>query len=608
MVSYVQTSTAPIVKIETNETPKHIIPKRKSIHNYSANSSYDRNSSIHTSTPKRRLYKSSNSDISFNESHDSPFKSRSNHSFEIRPHTLENYFTEQLFSNSKENILNTKKKKNKSRNSQSPKLNNSLPIGSITDSETQQTHDLNCSEPIRNIKNVNNRVRRIKPTILLDQSPKIVSSNSFSFTENTHTAENDVTNWHRNILREERERIAAKTADILISATRNQSTTSTGQNIQANPLLVTKINTLTRLAEFYSLLLDLGLLLSPVSELHLLLTLLLSNTQSDEKPKILDSLHNCVWLATQVLWHQRDIILSLNRMTLRLLSENQRIQDFVPNLSVLIIEQMTVTERKRSDSATTVQDQFAPKQATFLSENDSRYNFSNDISFHTFRKQRDAFYSILQIWEQNHNKPGWLFLSSLGSRICNTLEMHNDPVNYCHLARLFVNQLLSSINQTDIDKDINHLDVSTDKLTKLKNRLINKETPDTQEQTDFPHQQEFYREFINCSRGNHVFIKYLQNTLADIIVTTEDNFYQEDADGALDNVSQDYVKFLKTTRLLAKFLGYTEALPYKTEIPTKENVLKTVLTVRRLVSLHILKNFIFYISKNCVLGITNYKS
>lgn len=83
----------------------------------------------------------------------------------------------------------------------------------------------------------------------------------------------------------------------------------------------------------------------------------------------------------------------------------------------------------------------------FQIDTDNRENFSSGLAFHAFRKQRDAFYDILRIWEENHLVPGWVFQIALGGRIRSMLTMHNDSTNYYHIARLFKSQLLISCIQ-----------------------------------------------------------------------------------------------------------------------------------------------------------------
>jgi len=80
----------------------------------------------------------------------------------------------------------------------------------------------------------------------------------------------------------------------------------------------------------------------------------------------------------------------------------------------------------------------------FQIDTDNRENFTSATAFQTFRKQRDAFYDILKIWQENHLVSGWVFQIALGGKIRSMLTMHNDSTNYYHIARLFKSQLLIS--------------------------------------------------------------------------------------------------------------------------------------------------------------------
>lgn len=93
----------------------------------------------------------------------------------------------------------------------------------------------------------------------------------------------------------------------------------------------------------------------------------------------------------------------------------------------------------------------------FQIDTDNRENFSSFIAFHTFKKQRDAFYDILRIWKENHLVSGWVFQIALGSKIRNMLTLHNDPTNYYHIARLFKSQLLISCIQNGHQVHFFHL-------------------------------------------------------------------------------------------------------------------------------------------------------
>lgn len=84
----------------------------------------------------------------------------------------------------------------------------------------------------------------------------------------------------------------------------------------------------------------------------------------------------------------------------------------------------------------------------FQTDTDNRENFPSSIAFQCFRKQRDMFYEILKIWEDNHLVPGWTFQIALSGKIKTMLMVHSDVSNFTHFARLFKSQMLISCIQS----------------------------------------------------------------------------------------------------------------------------------------------------------------
>lgn len=77
-----------------------------------------------------------------------------------------------------------------------------------------------------------------------------------------------------------------------------------------------------------------------------------------------------------------------------------------------------------------------------------------------------------------------------------------------------------------------------------------------------------------------MFISHLTDSLSDTILTMEDGFDDDRPDSAeITFTDNNYLNFLKSTRLLAKFLGYIIAMPYKGEL--KDSTLKTLITVKQ---------------------------
>lgn len=229
----------------------------------------------------------------------------------------------------------------------------------------------------------------------------------------------------------------------------------------------------------------------------------------------------------------------------------------------------------------------------FQIDTDNREHFSSAIAFQTFRKQRDTFYEILRIWEQNHLVPGWAFQVALVGKIRSVLTQHSDATNYSHFARLFKSQLLISciqkgqqeeiVDDDNILKTLKHIDPQ--KLTQLRKRLV---TP-LSSQNDvrvpsFPGTQEFFRDFILYA-FNPIFYTHLENCLVhEIIELNKTQFTSseiEDSETIVDEqTKRTFITCLTSLRLLAKMLGLLISLPYKLESCTNKEIITAQIEIR----------------------------
>ncbi|XP_076753987.1 codanin-1 like protein dlt isoform X1 [Xylocopa sonorina] len=231
----------------------------------------------------------------------------------------------------------------------------------------------------------------------------------------------------------------------------------------------------------------------------------------------------------------------------------------------------------------------------FQIDTDNRENFPSVIAFLTFKNQRDAFYEIFRIWEENHLVPGWTFQIALGSKIRYMLTLHNDSINYYHFARLFKSQLLISCiqnrQQAEIDEDENisvlkvlkH--VNPKKLNQLEKRLVTPQPPTNQIMgPSFPGVQEFFKDFILFA-FNPIFYIHLENCLIHEIMELNDTQFNnseiEDSETTVDEqTQQNFSTCLSSLRLLAKMLGLLVSLPYRSESNNFKELVATQVEVR----------------------------
>jgi len=432
-----------------------------------------------------------------------------------------------------------------------------------------------------------------------------------------------------------------------IQRSNSRSSSCTGQLVVASVDEVTNKSTLNKLAQLYLHVLNNNLMPNVLVEIYFLLELLLVEAplDLDSESKIDDSLssdgllgsvHNCVYLSSQVLGKFHKVFQFCDRPTLRLLSQNTRIQDFagdvVLDLKLYYDNKIIVTPKVPCKSDTRLQN------VSFQSETDNRSNFPSNASFHDFKKQRDNFYELIRSWQAKKEETDYSFASSLSTQTDKVLAMYNHPVNYRHFSRLFSQQLVSMcVGESSSSGDTSGDDNNAELMAVLKRsdpvkykllaaRLV---TPSKFggpcPQPTFYGAQEFFRDFVLSCRSPQ-FLSHLKDTLVTEILAINNCQFDMDCnvsecdtnmsnvslEAALTNsrtrynsgnnsrtrynsgnISRDSVMDLSeserslaqfdtslvTLRVLAKFLGFVESLPYRCE-GLSETLLEGAASVR----------------------------
>ncbi|XP_054652372.1 codanin-1 isoform X2 [Dunckerocampus dactyliophorus] len=303
----------------------------------------------------------------------------------------------------------------------------------------------------------------------------------------------------------------------------------------------------------------------------------------------LRQVHNCVYFAVKVLENQYQLLAHMDKCTLRLLAENERVASFCPNLRDRLSQAQDRSTAKLSPSVSTFIHSVPFQPAT-----DNRSNFSSDKAFHTFKKQRDIFYEVLREWEDFHTEPGWSFDAALGSRIRGMMSQLTAAGNHSHFARLFLKQLVQMCKGPRVtgspgdtpDADLLGM-LGADglgRLKRLEERLIQPHgVVGPCPPPSFPGHQEFFREFLqtaSCCQLN----QHLQDSLCQQVLQLDDvsilsppasvgGEQEQEGDGDLEqqDEKQRFTSVLLLARLLAKFLGFISFLPYQTsEKPSRE--------------------------------------
>ncbi|KAK2147351.1 hypothetical protein LSH36_557g01065 [Paralvinella palmiformis] len=231
------------------------------------------------------------------------------------------------------------------------------------------------------------------------------------------------------------------------------------------------------------------------------------------------NIHNAVYFAVMVLSRITSILSHLERGTLHLLVNNQRIADFKPEFKEELRHLYSLVPSKALPKS-------LPSPVggvSFQADTDNRKNFPNERSFHLFKKQRDGFYELLREWEDNHLVAGWSMREVQVERIQNLVGYKTELANHIHFVRLFQSQLIQmckgdiSWQMDEEDENIALLSelkqTNPKKLKRLRERLV---TPALHggpcPSPSFPGCQEFFKDFISAA-CNPFFNQLLSNQL-----------------------------------------------------------------------------------------------
>ncbi|XP_042108980.1 codanin-1 isoform X2 [Ovis aries] len=309
---------------------------------------------------------------------------------------------------------------------------------------------------------------------------------------------------------------------------------------------------------------------------------------------LFQSVHDCVFFAVQVLEHQFHVLSHLDKGTLKLLAENERLLCFSPALQGRLRAAYEGSVAKVSLAMPP-----SAQAVSFQPETDNRANFSSDRAFHTFKKQRDVFYEVLREWEDRHEEPGWDFEKGLGSRIRAMMGQLSAACSHSHFVRLFQKQLLQMCQSPggaggtvlgEAPDVLNMLGADKlGRLRRLQERLVAPQSsggpcpPPT-----FPGCQGFFRDFI-LSASSFQFNQHLMDSLSlkirelNSLALPQPEPSDEDGESDVDwqGERRQFAVVLLSLRLLAKFLGFVAFLPYRgPEPPPTRELQDSILSLR----------------------------
>uniref|UniRef100_A0A8C4KNM7 Codanin 1 n=1 Tax=Dromaius novaehollandiae TaxID=8790 RepID=A0A8C4KNM7_DRONO len=370
----------------------------------------------------------------------------------------------------------------------------------------------------------------------------------------------------------------------------------------ANPAKVSCKKQLECLAQLYSSCIAENLVPNIFLELFFVLQLLTSKgTSAEDGESNLESVLNsieCCFVSVCGFYGccLGRIISHLEKGTLKLLAENERIASFSPALHERL--------RQAYESSTAKVSLLLPcsvQSVSFQPETDNRSNFPSDRAFHIFKKQRDIFYELLREWEDNHEKTGWDFERVLGNKIRGEVKqchLVNFSPPYSCLLKMCKGPIGGGTSWGDTpDQDVLNM-LGSDNLSRLKRLQERFVVPQSIRgpcpPPSFTGCQQFFRDFI-LSAGSYQFNQHLVDSLCLKILELDGLtlIEHEHSDGEADMDEQDEKKHftvvLLSLRLLAKFLGFLVFLPYRTmEQPTRD-LLESAVVLRNRPVLDVLK-------------------
>uniref|UniRef100_G1QX66 Codanin 1 n=1 Tax=Nomascus leucogenys TaxID=61853 RepID=G1QX66_NOMLE len=323
------------------------------------------------------------------------------------------------------------------------------------------------------------------------------------------------------------------------------------------------------------------------------------DSDTELSPAVLDSLesplfqsiHDCVFFAVQVLECHFQVLSNLDKGTLKLLAENERLLCFSPALQGRLRAAYEGSVAKVSLAMPP-----SAQAVSFQPETDNRANFSSDRAFHTFKKQSPGvgYFSqtFLPLPPSHTLHSRLLFLRAMMGQL-------SAACSHSHFVRLFQKQLLQMCQSpggaggTVLGEAPDVLSMlGADKLGRLwrlQERLMAPQSsggpcpPPT-----FPGCQGFFRDFI-LSASSFQFNQHLMDSLSlkirelNGLALPQHEPSDEDGESDVDwqGERKQFAVVLLSLRLLAKFLGFVAFLPYRgPEPPPTGELQDSILALR----------------------------
>ncbi|GFY41052.1 codanin-1 [Trichonephila inaurata madagascariensis] len=332
-----------------------------------------------------------------------------------------------------------------------------------------------------------------------------------------------------------------------------------------DPENISKLEELSVFIEIYSFLLTNYFIPNITSDLYFLFELITTKVTAKDKPKkndIFCSVHNCVYFAVSVLSKQSQLLYLLDNATLTALLEIPYLIKFSPQLVVYLSQHC-----KASESSSVLLPSLT--RVPFQLDDDSRINFPDDNSFISFKKQRDLFYELLREWqEQPMDAMATKHHEKFARKARQLINLGPSTINMYHFARLFQSQLIASCMCFEVNEVYDEVlsDMQKnfpDKFKKLQERFLTpSQVGGLVPSPSFYGIQSFFAELITATSSPLLNQHLLNIFVCKILEMNNIDILSDDELSSLGTLKDKYIFLLHALRLLGKFLGYLQFLPY----------------------------------------------
>uniref|UniRef100_A0A914XEQ6 Codanin-1 C-terminal domain-containing protein n=1 Tax=Plectus sambesii TaxID=2011161 RepID=A0A914XEQ6_9BILA len=289
-------------------------------------------------------------------------------------------------------------------------------------------------------------------------------------------------------------------------------------------------------------------------ELQFVVALLCVHSSSEARdenaePLLLDTVHNCVYLACTVLQELEWLVLGLDDRFVEELASNDRLNKFATRFCDTL---RSAQPQRKSNAENFTLDSLS--QPVIL----KRDEFPDQTSFHAFKRQRDIYHEIKRDYDETHFEKDVAYFEVFGNRVRGLIKSGSHMLNYALLSQLFISEIVKNDpHSINCSSHQNFPDADVERLNRLTRRLTTCDTDDISSsygrKPKFVGRERFFRDFLLHS-DSYLFTTSLRDQLWAKIKLIWRLCREQNG---------DITALLRAACILAKFLGYITFQPYQ---------------------------------------------